>query len=67
MAKVLDFKFTKHEKQDILTWSNALLRQFKSYIENKVNPEKNKWARRKQNQIYSASDYQINSRWMRDF
>ena len=40
IAKPLDSKFSNEEKQDILTWRNTLLSQFKSYIDNNFYPAK---------------------------
>ena len=40
IAKPLDFKFSNYEKQEILTGINTLLRQFKSFNGNSLNPAK---------------------------
>ena len=40
IAKQFDSKFSNEEKQEILTWRNKLLNQFKSYIDNNLYPAK---------------------------
>ena len=38
IAKLLDSKFSNDEKQGVLICRNTLVRQFKSYIDNNLNP-----------------------------
>ena len=40
IAKFFDSKFSIDESQDVLTWRNTLLRQFKSYIDSNFNTAK---------------------------
>ena len=40
IAKPLDSKFSNHEKQELLTWRNTLLRKVNNYIDNDRNPAK---------------------------
>ena len=40
ISKPLDSKFSKEEKEEILTWRNKLLSQVKSYIHNNIYPAK---------------------------
>ena len=38
IAKLLESKFSNDEKQGVLICRNTLVRQFKSYIDNNLNP-----------------------------
>ena len=38
IAKLLDSKFSNDEKQGVFICRNTLVRQFKSYIDNNLNP-----------------------------
>ena len=40
IPKPFDSKLSISEKQEVLTWRNTLLKQFKSYIDNNLNPAK---------------------------
>ena len=67
IAKPLDSKFSNNEKEVIVTWRNALLRQVKSYIDNNLNPAKVNVIDPIKDNFSSATQFQRDSRYIRNF
>ena len=67
IAKPLDSKFSNNEKEVIVTWRNALLQQVKSYIDNNLNPAKVNVIDPIKDNFSSATQFQRDSRYIRNF